>query len=193
MKSILLYLHISLPIFFSSLSFAQIAAPETRESFLSVRNYSNQNVLVAKAIMLTKLNQKQASLSGCTNNCLVVTGWRTIGPNNQYKFAEKAGPGFCLRILRSTGEELVPEEFDNFLEFPISNERFAVCKTSHEQVLQLLSGKGSFVPGNEKQPWYKKSTNINVGGTLPDGWSRERFFVVTPEGPSQTFDILPKE
>ena len=179
--------------FFSLLSLCSIQLLSQEISY-TVRNLSNEPVQVATAQLKyespTSPNWSPIE-SGCSK-AQVSKGWLLIGPNKSRRFTSKKSLGLCLRIETKSGTESIPVDAKEFQSFPTTQDRFQVCNTINPKVIRFLNGFGSYVPGNEKEPWYKNVVNTNKG-SLPNGWKNSRFFVVSKALESMTFDVLPSQ
>lgn len=163
-----------------------------QQTSVKVRNFSNNKVHVAVAYSASYITKElQVTESGCDDSNAISKGWYSISPNETRTFRSKIASGMCLRIIDHMGNEIVPPDCGAFRSFPTVSERFRVCRTNNSKVIRLLTGFGSFVPGNDKKPWYKNSQNVQMSDKLPRPWEYSRYFVAKEGIPNGQFDILP--
>jgi len=132
------------------------AVPATGQATdVKVENYSNETIYVAVAYNHYKGN-------------LAAEGWFAVKTNENRTFTADDKYDMHLRVVRKGSKEITFEKHKTFLSWPVEPQRFSVSKEPDDTKIWVLK-------------WGKnldKSDNINKGGELPKGWTKERFFKV---------------
>jgi hypothetical protein len=121
-----------------------------------VENYSNSSIFVAVAYRTYK---------GTSD--LAVEGWYEIRPNQSQTFSAADEDDMHLRIIGNGGREISFPKHQQFLSWPVVNQRFTVSKEPDDPTIRVLRWGASL----------ENVRNVNrQGGALPPGWSNQRFF-----------------
>jgi uncharacterized membrane protein len=127
------------------------SAPPVSVAQVTIENYSNGNVYVAKAYR-----------RGYTPRA---EGWWTIPPNGTQTFSANKASDLSLRV-ENDGGEITFQNHNSFVNCPVTNDRFTVARPTDDLSIRFLRWGDAL----------EHSYNTRQNGPLPEGWERRRFF-----------------